>query len=805
MVQTPEKPDQGTIEAPRLTPTTTVTPPQPEESPTSVHVAGLYYELHNLSVEDGAKLYDLLPTTPTNYKQIADQYAQLAKIYESSVQIALPEGMDRQTAWGNYLKFVRSGESLTDKTAPYIKDFSTLVGTQMQTALKGTSVGDGIENTNNALRFTGGALGGVYDFAMTIPRLVSLGGTAAGEAAGAVTPGISDGQAKAFGAAYAAAMLHEGAMRENMPMFDSPFNDQKSMFWSYPIEASMAGLEYLSMNVPLVKEAYPYIIAAAKWVWEAVTHIGSTDKARSFSEILADTKTNIEKKHREGATWRSLTEERLRGNEVGAAEQKMIAAETVGGISTRDLAPLAGSGGVINGQDGYRYTVDPNAKGGVAVQQMQGPDGKPIDRIDRIGESAANVLGQTGQNIADGKADAADFGGVLGYGAAAAVGIPLGLKVAKPVIRGTSSILGATARGGAGFITGAVKGTLEAPADLAGAGSFNQVQKYTKQVDDLNAKKLKLDPEVKTAKAEWDVLEQKKAHTPGREGWGDMRERLKAKDHYGKLQKELTTVEEGLTGKKGLFGRTVVGAEEHLKDAKTALTARGGNATAQAITNVAESAEKRVGGWFSKMPFLSRFVGGDLAAEAPRMFALGKVAAKGVEFVAPVVSTGELAVGLANKDGRMITGSSVALTTMAAGAGIGAVFGGIGAIPGGLLGLGVGSIASIFTDMGATAVYDHINKPAPVANGTPVSDQRALQGLHQAASDTTVRTQGIAAPAAEIPVQAQQQALSAGMAAKNTGVGAAHKADESASLSSVVAGFSFGKMNMMKGDFNPFS
>ena len=504
----------------------TATPEKPDATDaavatTAITVGGAEYNLKGLSIEDGNKIYAALPP---DYQKLADSYAKLAKAFESVVEVDLPPGMSFDKAWKEFLTAPRDAAGkITDTTKPYLKQLET----RFEPILSEIPGYKAAKGTKEALDFGGTMLQGGKDFLMFFPRVIGLGGAVIAEGTHAVIPGISDAQAKAFGAAYAGAIFHEGAVRTAMPMFDSPFNNDRSLFWSYPVEASLAGMEHAAMKWPVVKDVWPLIAGFAKWAMEALGHIGQEGKTRSLTEVIDSVKKEIaDKQQGRDTSWRGLTEDRLRESEIGVAEQKMLRAEKVAGVDTKGRVELIANGGTMINQNGNLTTVNPTGGGNVNVteQQIPGSNGKPPQpqgRGDRLMALVGNLGGPTVKNLLDPQLDEKDAPGLisLGIGAAATVPFTEGYRAAR--VRGMERVVkqlgdraAALEKKAADAAKGVTDGTLASKANKAVGGRlpfYNEgkeaaqlaenAEKWAKEAADLRLREAAMKDVVEARKA----------------------------------------------------------------------------------------------------------------------------------------------------------------------------------------------------------------------------------------------------------------------------------------------------------------
>lgn len=431
----------------------------PEKSPTIVTVANQDYELKGLSAADGQRLYHALPA---DYKAMADQFATIAANFNRISQLQLPEGMTLDQALTNYKNAITDGGgTLKDTAEPYLKNMaSTFADIPGLNGAIGAA-----ERVGNGVGLIGTAAGAASDTIASPFRFLSFLGTVAQEARGHVVAGYSAEQARAFGAAYAAAMYHEGSVRQAMPMIDVPFNGEPSIFWEHPLQASLAGMEYASLHTPLVKDAWPYIMAACKFVYSAVAHFGdkSGAKALNWDEALAEAKSELAAKAKGDTSWRGLTEARLRDGELDHARGVMIAAENVAGVKTKDIADAIADEATIIGNDGNLKRI--KTENGTTELETN-PNGVSQTSTDRMADSAGNILGDSGKKLLGGELStqqAIAMGGgvvVTGY-AVKKMGAPMLRPLGELGVKGLETTARLTIGGATGLTAGALRGVAE--------------------------------------------------------------------------------------------------------------------------------------------------------------------------------------------------------------------------------------------------------------------------------------------------------------------------------------------------------
>lgn len=743
-----------------------LTTPQAPTLSTHISVSGEVYDLSGLTIEEGLAIYDKLPA---NYQRIADTYAQLAGLYESTA-LDLPPGMEAKDLW---TQWVNAPRDAAGKLAAGASDLVKKLDAQVN-ALPGVKQAkDAQQLASDTNEFTRALFGVPVDMLLALPRGFKAAGTIAGEAVNGVVPSLTNpNQRKAFGAAVAATILNEGIERQAMKLFDSPFNNERSLFWSYPVETVAAAAELATLKLPVVRDAWPWIAAMGHMV---LGFFGNEKyKGKSLHELVQQVKDEItEKSAGRELTIRGLVEEKMRGKDIMTAGTKLAEAKKIVGIETAPIVTLAKEGGVFNGQDGKTYIA--TAEGGVVTPHaLKDKDGSDHTRGDRVLDAAKKVGGGTLERLLAHDNGAAKAGVAAGVAAIAVAEHKF--KVVTNSAKAVGTLAGNTVRGAAAATTGVVHGAMDDAAHLLGGKQFHQARKADAKLQELTAKKEALLREQQAAKA---AVEQTKAAKT--EGFGlsqgkQFLDHEMAQNKLHGIEQKLEKVEKDLTSRKGFLGRTIKGATEKAEGAHKAVEAAkegkimgiriGGADKLIEWGNGAKAAMGEAAG--KVLAKVGIDTGADLAASAPVLMKVGsvggKVVSRGLVVAAPVISGGELAYGIANKDNRQVATAGTELTTMAAGAGIGAsigLFGGPAApvtVPAGAaLGFMIGGLASIATGLIAGVVYDKSQH----AKASPLAQPQQPEALTQAelaAAHERVIEQARAKAAAQKTAQEQARA-----------------------------------------------
>jgi hypothetical protein len=399
--------------------TTPAAAPTAPVSTTTIKLDGQEVELRGITQEQGLAIYGALPP---HYKQMADTYAAIAKNYERVLKISLPQGMSFSQAWKNYSESVQKGVDFTHaKTDQYLKDLNKEFG--------GLPFIGGLSKTQDRLNTAGNVLDGAGSIASdmfnlpgrTFDALVVV----AQEASGTLGRGISDEQAKAFGAVFAAAALHESEVRKGLPV---SFTSLDSLVVKYPTEALGAGFEHATSSVPIASDIWTLIVAAAKFVKSFFGDDKDLTMGQRWEKAHAEARAEQAEKN-PSLTFEQRLHGRVEAGEVSRAADKMVRAEVVAGLETKDRVGLAQHGGAYVGQDAMTHVVEIDKAGKPVTKPLLTADGKPVGRGDRVVEAGVGLFPDTMASLQRG-----DTGTVLG----AAVGAVGSLQAARGVAEGVA-------------------------------------------------------------------------------------------------------------------------------------------------------------------------------------------------------------------------------------------------------------------------------------------------------------------------------------------------------------------------------
>ncbi|MFN7452007.1 MAG: hypothetical protein ACK5R5_03785 [Alphaproteobacteria bacterium] len=700
---------------------------------TEVTIGGQRFELKNMTAEQGAALYELL--SPED-KKLADSIAAIAKNFHSLSSIELPPGMSVTTALEKYFGALKAGRGkIEDGAEVFLKQMDGAIGELP--AVQGIRRLAGAANT--AADVWDGAVRGLmapYRALMATPGLAST-----------LTPGtnVSDEQARAFGAAYAAAeAMHRAPAKEEGI---GGFFASTSRTLGYGYMRLMHSLPF----IPTVMSAIGHWFQGLPANWD----FGAAwEKAKE--EVASEQKAELNKY---GGHMPTLEQYQTHARQVGmqekarpAAAAMVTAAGSIAGIEAPKLVEAITKGGIIRTHEGGLAQV--TIQDGRPVQEAaKGPNGEPLTVGDERRGMLDEALPQPGRGT----------GHHLAYGAAV----------------------------GAGAVVGAagLHGVAEGVARQTAGG-----QALAKASESALKESLKL--EVKAASAEkaaaringggWRLPFQ----TAEKEAAKAVELREKSQTAFNKAATNEDLAKARVTKfEAGKFGRAAV---EDLADKPKGF-----------YTNIITKPFRWAGRAFGDMggkiaDGVGRLVGRSATnvVSGVRSFdavegitAFGKTAlGKATPWITAGVTAYETTDGvkaLVEGDGRRATESLTGAGTVVAGAGAGAAIGvwffGVGAIPGALVGSAVGGIASIFSKPAAVGIYDYIHQPVRS------KDKNALAQP----GSTGTPDPGLAAAATYAEQNAQKardQARYAMAGTKSTMLGAVHSvADGSTVQSSKVA------------------
>ncbi|MFO0456066.1 MAG: hypothetical protein ACK5ZH_00660, partial [Alphaproteobacteria bacterium] len=653
---------------------------------TEVTIGGQRFELKNMTAEQGAALYALL--SPED-KKLADSIAAIAKNFHSLSSIELPPGMSVTTALDKYFTALKAGrgkiEDKIEDGAAFLKQMDGAIGELP--AVQGIRRLAGAANT--AADVWDGAVRGFmapYRALMATPGL-----------AGTLTPGtnISDEQARAFGAAYAAteAMHRTPAKEEGIGGFFA----STSRTLGYGYMRLMHSLPF----IPTVMSAIGHWFQGLPANWD----FGAAwDKAKE--EVASEQKAELNKY---GGHMPTLEQYQTHARQVGmqekarpAAAAMVTAAGSIAGIEAPKLVEAITKGGIIRTHQGGLAQV--TIQDGRPVQEAaKGPDGKPLtvgtERRGMLDEALPQPGRGTGHHLA--------YGATVGAGAV--VGAAGLHGVAEGVARQTAGGQAAEAR-----------------ANKANEKVIKEVDAQAKDLQRAN--QLKKNEHKFRWPFETEEKHQKSAAKHGKEAddsWKQAQEEGKRSDARGKAFEAgkfgKAAVEDLADKPKGLYNNIVT---KPFRWAGRAFVDRG--------CKIADGVGRLVG------RSATNVVSGVRSFDAVEgITAFGKTAlGKATPWITAGVTAYETTDGvkaLVEGDGRRATESLTGAGTVVAGAGAGAAIGvwffGVGAIPGALVGSAVGGIASIFSKPAAVGIYDYIHQPVrstdenalaqPGSTGTP--------------------------------------------------------------------------------------
>ena len=705
---------------------TTQTPPVS----TKITINGREFELRNMSAAQGDALYAALGQLPgeegVRYRQMADSVAHVAQQFNALANIELPPGLTLQNALSHYFNLLRQGSrAIESATDPWIR--------HMHQALSpGTA--RSLDVWARAASVPGNIWDGARDGSTALPQFVL---DAIGALRNRMPRGvnISEDQARAFGAAYAAAMY-----REQNP---DPAAQTPTPAPAVPgvkvriLDNITTGLEYgwmqLSHAVPLIPQV---IRAVFNW-------FGAIPDSWSISAAWRKAGQELETAQRAelaayGGRMPSFSELLANNHRISTetprhadAQATLRAAGTVAGISTDPLVRALEGNEPLWNREGHLATITRNPVGLFEAQPVNRPDGTPVTH-ENSAPARTYGLPESGR----------DTEYKLAYGAAAAAGTAAGtygvLRYGPRALEAGIDAARATGGGVIRATTGVASGLLQGWAGLAGG------REVARSLGDLN----KMDRLIAQEAADAQRLAGLQAQTTPTPREQRTIQRLErslgdtTSPAPNSLRGKIETLDTRINSAPPPSGTPRQSAGIRIADIATDLDTAGSTVTARVAGTTA--ADAAVGA--SRLGRASRAIG--------RLF--GRVATP----VGVGMSAWDVADGLNTGNTRNVVTGTTELGTVGAGAaigaGIGVWFGGIGAIPGAIIGTGVGGIASLATGWGAGAIYDantRTTRPVPSAPTPPPTRDVSAQSGSAGTPDA-----GLAAAAVDAHARAQEQA-----------------------------------------------
>lgn len=348
---------------------------QPPPVSTKISINGREFELRNMSAAQGDTLYAALGQLPgeegVRYRQMADSVAHVAQQFNALANIELPPGLTLQDALLRYFSLLGQGKrAIESATDPWIKHMHQALSPGTARSLDFWARGASVP---------GNILDGARDGLTALPQSVL---NAIGALRNRMPRGvnISEDQARAFGAAYAAAMY-----REQNP---DPAAQTQTPAASEPgiMDKLTTGLEYgwmrLTHAVPLIPR-----------VMRTVTNwFGAIPDSWSISAAWRKAGQDLETAQRAelaayGGRMPSFSELLANNHRISTetprhadAQATLRAAGTVAGISTEPLVralALEGNAPFWN-REGHLASIRRNSVGLPEAQPVNRPDGTPV-------------------------------------------------------------------------------------------------------------------------------------------------------------------------------------------------------------------------------------------------------------------------------------------------------------------------------------------------------------------------------------------------------------------------------------------
>lgn len=412
---------------------------------TIVEINGQQFDLHNMSTERGLELYAALPP---EYQEYARTIERVVMEYEANVNVS-DEG---RNVLFQYADLVQAGSRVSANALSGAASAAVNVLRSADTSGTANTVLDAL-----------GAPGSFIDGALGTPvRAVSnaLGGVSEVVDSALSSP-VSADQARAFAAAYAAAMYEQAqdSGREDLPFFSMPFSGQNALIWKYPAEALGAvttwATDFLA-NIPFIGALVPGLSALLGTIGEVFGALNESrpipDLFQTFQSKYSEAQTGIET--RRGLSIEQILEQNITNGERNNVAATLMAADTIAGIDTQDITQLLKHGGVYRTQDGrYRIVRPENGTISEPVTQKDA-SGNDLTRAQRATNGLIDILPGTlrnGYQKNEILSDLSATAGVAAFGAAALWVAPKAGRMSMRALHGANvARIGLTS----GFIAG---------------------------------------------------------------------------------------------------------------------------------------------------------------------------------------------------------------------------------------------------------------------------------------------------------------------------------------------------------------
>ena len=677
------------MEQPNTTLPSTATDPK-ASAPTAVKIVeadGTVFsiDLNHMSAEQSVALHDALGKVkaPTNYTQVADHMARIALSMQSIVSVNLPPGMNYQQAVNQLMEaLTKGGGRLLEGSPAWMNQ---MIGTSFGQQVLETNVWKSVEGAAAVSSATGDFVKGFgRPYSALVKAVKAVGGTT-DELGKAVDPGISEAQAKAFGAAYAAALY----MQVDAP--DSPAATRRR-----DPNLLDKGTAWVQSTTDAAWRWLPaewagIFTAIGKWV-------GSGFK-KDWNSCYNEAKAEHEAYR---ATPQKTYDEILRKNVETAVDKavrpqaaEMIAkTDDIAGHDFKPMAEITAKGGLLRGTDGLHYDLS-FVNGQPKLEAIKGADGKPLTMVDREVDRWKNVAeAATPKTTAD--------------WAGAALGTYVGVKYFAPPLLKTAV---GTVRAGAGAVAGVASAYNDSVAATVGgvnsfkaaktAAELQKLQDEQKVVQDKLEKareaaaKLnrptEIEKEIKKAEAEVEKLRQAgdktdalveaetrlnvlktesdalkeaaKRMTAGETASVD-KARAAANKLVGELVAEEAKIDKALKGSNGVLriGKKT-GAIDAATAAEKAAVKSGSSAARVAVAQKVSAHGEQASGFFRNvLQKIGVGNGASFAEQAPGMFKFFKGAAEKIPFITPFVAATQTVANVSEKDnaGTVLRGAEAA-------------------------------------------------------------------------------------------------------------------------------------------------
>ncbi|MBN8544128.1 MAG: hypothetical protein J0M34_07685 [Alphaproteobacteria bacterium] len=333
---------------------------------TEITIRGANYNLRSMTPAQLTTLSGVMENDPTYGARYAAIY-NLVLNYDTHIAVENPNNL----SFGALVSAINGGSEamnapmqqlLANVTSAVAGAAGNVIASQQPSNQQG-------QQGFNGWAAAGTAFGTALDIVNTPVDAWNALSTTAGELWGAggratMSGAAREERARRIATIYTAAMMAdaEGENRATMPLIDSPFNNERSLVWSYMGESLSAGWSWVVANIPFVAPVASFFAgvgAAVKSIVDGVMS-GNFDFGRlwetameKFAEGQRESDANIARNR--GRDFRAILEDEISQNDRRDAAAIVRAA----GVD-ENLTNLIANGGVFRDMDGNYQLVGNN-------------------------------------------------------------------------------------------------------------------------------------------------------------------------------------------------------------------------------------------------------------------------------------------------------------------------------------------------------------------------------------------------------------------------------------------------------------